>query len=119
MKVRRAQQTPAVPGHLPRFGPGPVSPRSPAVPNFMKPENWDRSCASAAAAPDWPPTCTPQTRRRSSRSGHALDFGNVAVNNPDAGIMNAPYGGRKGYEHGREGLRGYLQLKPLRIQYAR
>lgn len=55
--------------------------------------------------------------------GHALDFGNVAVNNPDAGIMNAPYGGRKGsghgYEHGREGLRGYLVIKHLRIRYGR
>ncbi len=55
--------------------------------------------------------------------GHALDFGNVAVNNPDAGIMNAPYGGRKGsghgYEHGREGLHGYLQIKHLRIRYQR
>jgi succinate-semialdehyde dehydrogenase/glutarate-semialdehyde dehydrogenase len=54
--------------------------------------------------------------------GHNLDFGNVAVNNPDAGIMNAPYGGRKGsghgYEHGREGLLGYLHLKHLRIRYA-
>lgn len=51
--------------------------------------------------------------------GHQLDFGNVAVNNVDAGIMNAPYGGRKGsgygYEHGREGLHGYLQLKHLRV----
>lgn len=51
--------------------------------------------------------------------GGRLDFGNVAINNVDAGIMNAPYGGRKGsgygYEHGREGLRGYLQLKHLRI----
>jgi succinate-semialdehyde dehydrogenase/glutarate-semialdehyde dehydrogenase len=48
-----------------------------------------------------------------------LDYGNVAVNNPDAGIMNAPYGGRKGsgfgYEHGAEGLRGYLQIKHTRI----
>ncbi|PPG32109.1 aldehyde dehydrogenase [Pseudoclavibacter sp. RFBB5] len=55
--------------------------------------------------------------------GHALEFGNVAVNNPDAGIMNAPYGGRKGsghgYEHGREGLRGYLVAKHLRIKYSR
>lgn len=54
--------------------------------------------------------------------GHALEFGNVAVNNPDAGIMNAPYGGRKGsghgYEHGREGLQGYLVTKHLRIRYA-
>lgn len=48
-----------------------------------------------------------------------LDYGNVAVNNPDPGIMNAPYGGRKGsgfgYEHGAEGLRGYLQIKHTRI----
>lgn len=55
--------------------------------------------------------------------GHALDFGNVAVNNPDAGIMNAPYGGRKGsghgYEHGREGLFGYLHIKHLRVRYGR
>lgn len=53
--------------------------------------------------------------------GHRLDFGNVAVNNVDAGIMNAPYGGRKGsgygYEHGKEGLHGYLQLKHVRIQH--
>lgn len=53
--------------------------------------------------------------------GHALEFGNVAVNNPDAGIMNAPYGGRKGSghgsEHGREGLHAYLQIKHLRIRY--
>ena len=55
--------------------------------------------------------------------GHALEFGNVAVNNPDAGIMNAPYGGRKGSghgsEHGREGLHAYLQLKHLRIRYGK
>jgi len=53
--------------------------------------------------------------------GHALDFGNVAVNNPDTGITNAPYGGRKdsghGYEHGPEGLHSYLQIKHLRIRY--
>jgi succinate-semialdehyde dehydrogenase/glutarate-semialdehyde dehydrogenase len=57
------------------------------------------------------------------RLGRELDFGNVAVNNVDAGIMNAPYGGRKGsgygYEHGREGLEGYLHLKHLRIRYGR
>jgi succinate-semialdehyde dehydrogenase/glutarate-semialdehyde dehydrogenase len=50
-----------------------------------------------------------------------LDFGNVAVNNVDAGIINAPYGGRKGsgigYEHGREGLEGYLILKHLRLRH--
>lgn len=50
-----------------------------------------------------------------------LDFGNVAINNVDAGIMNAPYGGRResgfGYEHGREGLESYLQLKHIRLRY--
>lgn len=54
--------------------------------------------------------------------GHRLDFGNVAVNNPDAGIMNAPYGGRKdsghGHEHGPEGLHGYLTIKHLRIGFS-
>ena len=53
--------------------------------------------------------------------GRLLDFGNVAVNNVDAGIMNAPYGGRKGsgfgVEHGKAGLEGYLEYKHLRIRY--
>ncbi len=53
--------------------------------------------------------------------GRLLDFGNVAVNNVDAGIMNAPYGGRKGsgfgVEHGKAGLEGYLQNKHIRIRY--
>ena len=44
-------------------------------------------------------------------------------NNPEAGIMNAPYGGRKvsghGSEHVREGLHAYLQLKHLRIRYGK
>ncbi len=51
-----------------------------------------------------------------------LDFGNVAVNNVDAGIVNAPYGGRResgfGSEHGRAGLESYLQLKHVRIRHA-
>jgi succinate-semialdehyde dehydrogenase/glutarate-semialdehyde dehydrogenase len=51
-----------------------------------------------------------------------LDFGNVGVNTTDAGIINAPYGGRResgfGYEHGREGLEGYLQLKHVRIRHS-
>ena len=55
------------------------------------------------------------------RVSAALDFGNVAVNNVDAGIINAPYGGRResgfGSEHGREGLEGYLQLKHVRIRH--
>lgn len=48
-----------------------------------------------------------------------LDYGNVAVNNVDAGIINAPYGGWKqsgvGVEHGREGLLEYLNFKHVRI----
>ena len=47
-----------------------------------------------------------------------LEVGNVAINNPDAGVMNAPYGGWKdsgeGYEHGPEGLFGYLKIKQIR-----
>jgi succinate-semialdehyde dehydrogenase/glutarate-semialdehyde dehydrogenase len=50
-----------------------------------------------------------------------LDFGSVAVNNVDAGTINAPYGGRKGsgfgYEHGREGMEGYLQIKHVRLRH--
>jgi succinate-semialdehyde dehydrogenase/glutarate-semialdehyde dehydrogenase len=55
------------------------------------------------------------------RLSSELDFGNVAVNTVDAGIINAPYGGRResgfGSEHGREGLEGYLQLKHVRIRH--
>lgn len=50
-----------------------------------------------------------------------LDYGNVAINNVDAGIMNAPYGGRKqsgiGYEHGREGLLEYFNFKHVRLYH--
>ncbi|MBU9217986.1 aldehyde dehydrogenase family protein [Burkholderia gladioli] len=55
------------------------------------------------------------------RLARELDFGNVAINNVDAGIMNAAYGGRKqsgsGYEHGREGMEGYLHLKHVRLRH--
>jgi succinate-semialdehyde dehydrogenase/glutarate-semialdehyde dehydrogenase len=50
-----------------------------------------------------------------------LESGNVAINNPDAGVINAPYGGFKesgiGYEHGPEGLEQYLAAKHVRIRY--
>ncbi|MFJ3054376.1 aldehyde dehydrogenase family protein [Herbaspirillum sp. NPDC087042] len=50
-----------------------------------------------------------------------LDVGNVAINHVDAGIMNAPYGGRKqsgiGVEHGREGLLEYFQFKHVRLRH--
>ncbi len=52
---------------------------------------------------------------------HKLESGNVAINNPDAGVINAPYGGFKesgmGYEHGPEGLMQYLAAKHIRIRY--
>jgi len=54
-------------------------------------------------------------------ASRAADFGNIAVNNVDAGIINAPYGGRKqsgtGYEHGPEGLESYLHLKHIRLRH--
>jgi succinate-semialdehyde dehydrogenase/glutarate-semialdehyde dehydrogenase len=50
-----------------------------------------------------------------------LEVGSVAINNVDAGIINAPYGGWKqsgiGYEHGHEGLEEYLHLKHIRLRY--
>jgi succinate-semialdehyde dehydrogenase/glutarate-semialdehyde dehydrogenase len=50
-----------------------------------------------------------------------LEAGSVAINNVDAGIMNAPYGGWKqsgvGHEHGHEGLEEYLRLKHVRVRY--
>ncbi len=59
--------------------------------------------------------------RETFEVGRGLEFGSVAINNVDAGIMNAPYGGRKqsgiGYEHGHEGLEGYLHLKHLRVHH--
>ncbi len=50
-----------------------------------------------------------------------LDYGSVAVNNVDPGIINAPYGGWKqsgiGVEHGREGLLEYLKFKHIRLSF--
>ncbi|AST57924.1 aldehyde dehydrogenase [Thermoanaerobacterium thermosaccharolyticum] len=50
-----------------------------------------------------------------------IQAGNVAINNVDAGVINAPYGGWKdsglGAEHGPEGLHEYLIQKHVRIRY--
>jgi succinate-semialdehyde dehydrogenase/glutarate-semialdehyde dehydrogenase len=50
-----------------------------------------------------------------------IDAGNVAINNVDAGVINAPYGGWKdsgfGHEHGPEGLYEYLLIKHVRVRY--
>ena len=49
-----------------------------------------------------------------------LRAGNVAINNVDAGVINAPYGGWYdsgfGHEHGPEGLYEYLHVKHVRIK---
>lgn len=49
-----------------------------------------------------------------------IEAGNVAINNVDAGVINAPYGGWKesgfGHEHGPEGLREYYHLKHVRLR---
>lgn len=49
-----------------------------------------------------------------------IEAGNVAVNNVDAGVINAPYGGWKasgfGHEHGPEGLREYYHVKHVRVR---
>ncbi|EMT39256.1 NAD-dependent aldehyde dehydrogenase [Thermoanaerobacter thermohydrosulfuricus WC1] len=55
------------------------------------------------------------------RCAQEIQAGNVAINNVDAGVINAPYGGWKdsglGAEHGPEGLHEYLIQKHVRIHY--
>jgi succinate-semialdehyde dehydrogenase/glutarate-semialdehyde dehydrogenase len=55
------------------------------------------------------------------RLAKEIHAGNVAINNVDAGVINAPYGGWKdsgfGFEHGTEGLYEYLNLKHIRVRY--
>lgn len=58
--------------------------------------------------------------REAQRFCLALNAGNVAINNVDAGVINAPYGGwfdsGFGHEHGPEGLYEYLHVKHVRIK---
>ncbi len=55
------------------------------------------------------------------RFARELNSGNVAINNVDAGVINAPYGGWYesgfGHEHGPEGLYEYLNIKHVRIRF--
>jgi len=55
------------------------------------------------------------------RLSRELQCGNVAINNVDAGVINAPYGGWKesglGHEHGPEGLHEYLKVKHVRLRF--
>ena len=50
-----------------------------------------------------------------------INAGNVAINNVDAGVIYAPYGGwidsGFGHEHGPEGLYEYLLIKHIRVRY--
>lgn len=82
----------------------------------------DEACALANGTPSGLAAYAyTEDLRETFEVGRALEFGSVAINNVDAGILNAPYGGRKqsgiGYEHGREGLHGYLHLKHLRVHH--
>ena len=56
-----------------------------------------------------------------NRLAARINAGNVAIDNVDAGVINAPYGGWKdsgfGHEHGPEGLYEYLLIKHVRIRY--
>ena len=58
--------------------------------------------------------------RLAERLSHEIEAGNIAINNPDAGVINAPYGGWKdsgfGHEHGPEGLYEYLNTKHIRVR---
>jgi succinate-semialdehyde dehydrogenase/glutarate-semialdehyde dehydrogenase len=58
---------------------------------------------------------------KARRLAEELQSGNVAINNVDAGVINAPYGGWKdsgmGYEHGPEGLYEYLKAKHVRVSF--
>ncbi len=61
-----------------------------------------------------------QNLSTATRMARQLQAGNVAINNVDAGVINAPYGGWKdsgfGHEHGPEGLYQYLHTKHVRIR---
>lgn len=61
-----------------------------------------------------------QNLTTAERCAERIDTGNVAINNPDPGVINAPYGGIKasgfGKEHGPEGLHEYLYAKHVRVR---
>ena len=84
-------------------------------------EEWDEAIARANNSPYG--LAAYVYTRNLAESHHAarnLDFGNVAINNVDAGVLNAPYCGRRqsgvGCEHGREGMEEYMQIKHVRVR---
>ncbi len=58
---------------------------------------------------------------KSKRLTKEIQAGNISLNNPSPGVINAPYGGWKdsgfGHEHGPEGLEEYLLTKHVREKY--
>jgi succinate-semialdehyde dehydrogenase/glutarate-semialdehyde dehydrogenase len=58
---------------------------------------------------------------KAERLSKKIEAGNVSINNPSPGVLNAPYGGWKdsgfGHEHGPEGLYEYLLIKHIRTTY--
>ncbi|MFW6280562.1 MAG: aldehyde dehydrogenase family protein [Halanaerobium sp.] len=58
---------------------------------------------------------------KAERLSKEIEAGNVSINNPSPGVLNAPYGGWKdsgfGHEHGPEGLYEYLLIKHIRTTY--
>ena len=62
-----------------------------------------------------------ESLRTAHRLSREIQAGNIAINNVDAGVINAPYGGWKdsgfGHEHGPEGLYEYLHIKHIRVRY--
>ena len=85
-------------------------------------EEWDEAIARANNSPcGLAAYAYTRDLAESRRAARNLDFGSVAVNNVDPGILNAPYGGRKqsgvGCEHGREGMEEYMQVKHVRVRF--
>ena len=66
--------------------------------------------------------CYTNNLNTAKRIAADVEAGNIAINNVDAGVLNAPYGGWKesgiGHEHGTEGLYEYLRAKHVRIRFA-
>ena len=65
--------------------------------------------------------CYTSNLNTAKRIAVGVEAGNIAINNVDAGVLNAPYGGWKesgvGCEHGTEGLYEYLRAKHVRIRF--
>lgn len=65
--------------------------------------------------------CYTSSINNARRVSTEIEAGNIAINNVDAGVINAPYGGWKdsgfGHEHGPEGIYEYLNIKHIRYNF--